>query len=101
MTTSYLMVTSWQGEEIIRYPTDQKALIRRVEAQGTKARKFAQQYELRLNGGVDYTFSTGRKNLLKSLKEKSDRYSVTAIPDSQAREHNNYPEWMECKVYQP
>jgi len=97
MTTSYLMVTKWGGDKIVGHFN--LGLVRRVEAQGAKARTMAHQYELQLNNNIDYSIGSGLENLKKSLNENSLRYSVVALPDSQAREYNSYPQWMECEIY--
>jgi len=104
MTTSYLLVTKWRGADIISYPPGDdtvRPLIRKVQAQGSKARKLAELYALQLNGGVDYNLATGLGNLKQALRNDFEYFTVCAIPDSQAREYSSYLSWENCEVFSP
>lgn len=102
MTTSYFIVTKWQGEKIINSnDAITFALIRRAEVRGAEARFYAAKYAKELNRGFDFTSTTGRGNLIMALKNDLEYYTVCAIPDSQAREYNNYLSWENCEVYIP
>jgi hypothetical protein len=94
MAESYLIVTKWKGTEIIKHHIPE--LIRRVEAQGKKARELGNQYEIKLNNGIDYTDHT---NLMKSLNENTERYSVCSLPYSQARKYSDFMSWYECGIF--
>ena len=98
---SYLIVTKWKGDKIIHSNDPETfALIKRIEAQGAKARKMATAYALQLNNGVSYGINDGRHNLMDALVNDKEYYTVCAIPDSQAREYGNYMSFEECEIFQ-
>ncbi len=97
---SYLIVTKWKGDKIIHTNDPVTfALIRRVAAQGAKARRLAIEYAKQLNKGISYGINDGRHNLVSALVNDEEYYTVCAIPDSQAREYNNYLSLEECQVF--
>lgn len=99
---NYLLVTKWQGEKVFNSAGDlEYDKFKQVNCQGKKATLLGKQYELELNKGIDFSITTGRDNLLKSLQDNTLRYSVCAIPFSQAREYRNFPDWMDCPLFKP
>jgi predicted DNA binding CopG/RHH family protein len=86
---SWLLVTEWNNTHDLKTRFD---LVKRVEASGSKAKKLEYEYELELNKNIDYRID---ENLIKAIKEKITRFSVCAIPYSQAREYRNFDNW-EC-----
>jgi len=87
MKMSWLMVTEWKVDKAIKTRFD---LIKRIEASGKKADKLGYEYELKLNKNIDYN---KEENLIKYLKEKLTKFSVCAIPYSQAREYKTFDKW--------
>ena len=88
---SWLMVTKWEGPNIV----DQKCWdkIRRIPAIGSKVAKTGYDYELELNGGIDYRATENKKIFGEVLRANKITFTVCAIPWSQAREYIDFMKW--------
>jgi hypothetical protein len=93
--TSYLIVNQWQGDKLKNQ--NMPELYKRVELFGKKARVAAEKYETQLNKA---DFNADKNAQIKAITENKIWYSVTAIPDSQAREYNSYPSWEDCPIFE-
>lgn len=77
---NWLMVDEWRYVNGDRQNTSRFDMVKRVNAQGSKARKLAKQYELELNGGVD--------DVIKHFVEtKNNVYTVCPIPWNNVRDY--------------
>lgn len=92
--TSYLIVNQWQGDKLVQ--PNMISLYRRAKVHGAKARFLAAQYAKELNG-VDFADDAVK---IDAITHNKTWYTVCAVPDSQARESFNYPQFEECQIYE-
>jgi len=86
MTTYYLMVMDWKDDDPKKQGVPVWDLIRKHECNFKKAKELAVAYSKELNNGIEFSIE-------RFVEKKDVRYSVHAIPYSQAREHINFRQW--------
>jgi len=89
---SYLVVNKWQGDKLTSQAPQLQDLIRLVKCQGKKARDLGVKYQAELNHG---------KTMENCVINNLEWYTVTAIPENQAREYNNFLSWENAPIYKP
>lgn len=77
---NWLMVDEWKYVDGDRKNISRFDMVKRVNAQGKKAKNLAKQYELELNGGVDDVIA-------HFVQTKSNVYTVCPIPWNNVRDY--------------
>jgi len=92
---SYLIVNKWQGDKLIT--PNMVSLYKRVNTHGAKARVLGLAYATKLNGA---DFATDKDAQLVAVQSNKVWYTVVSVPDSQAREANNYYDFENCEYFE-